>query len=41
MYICYDSFNDECLEIVQSLPGIVCVEGNHERMFSGIENLED
>lgn len=38
-YIClgdvvnYGPWNDECLELVHSLPGIVFLEGNHERLF--------
>ncbi len=46
-YIClgdvvnYGPWNDECLELVVSLPGIVYVEGNHERLFRGDESPED
>jgi predicted phosphodiesterase len=38
-YIClgdtvnYGPWNDECLELIQSLPGAVVLEGNHERLF--------
>ena len=40
-YIClgdvvnYGPWNDECLDLVISLPGIVYIEGNHERLFCG------
>jgi predicted phosphodiesterase len=40
-YVClgdvvnYGPWNDECLELVSSLPGIAFVEGNHERLFLG------
>lgn len=46
-YIClgdvvnYGPWNDECLELVYSLPGIVLLEGNHERLFSGKDKIED
>ncbi len=46
-YVClgdivnYGPWNDECLELVQSLPGIVVLEGNHERLFRGVEPIED
>jgi predicted phosphodiesterase len=45
-YIClgdvvdYGPWNDECLDLVLSLPGIVFLEGNHERYFSGAESIE-
>jgi len=45
-YVClgdvvdYGPWNDECLDLVLSLPGIVLLEGNHERMFSGTESIE-
>src|SRR5882672_3671489 len=37
----YGPWNDECLELVHSLPGIVLVEGNHERLFLGTELIQD
>lgn len=33
----YGPWNDECLELTWSLPGIVMLEGNHERLFSGAD----
>jgi predicted phosphodiesterase len=45
MYIClgdvvdYGPWNDECLELVMGLPNIVLLEGNHERLFLGTEDL--
>lgn len=33
----YGPWNDECLDLVFSLPGIVVLEGNHERLFLGTE----
>jgi len=45
-YIClgdvvdYGPWNDECLDLTLSLPGIVFLEGNHERLFSGAESIE-
>jgi predicted phosphodiesterase len=36
----YGPWNDECLEIVCSLPGIRYLEGNHERLFLGKDPLE-
>lgn len=35
----YGPWNDECLESVRQLPGITVLEGNHERLFQGTENL--
>ena len=35
----YGPWNDECLQLVLSLPGIVLIEGNHERLFLGTESL--
>jgi putative phosphoesterase len=38
-YVClgdvvgYGPWNDECLELVHSLPNVVMLDGNHERMF--------
>jgi predicted phosphodiesterase len=45
-YVClgdvvdYGPWNDECLDLVRSLPGIVFLEGNHERLFAGEESIE-
>jgi predicted phosphodiesterase len=36
----YGPWNDECLEIVRQLPGITVLEGNHERLFLGTEDLD-
>ncbi|MCA2305806.1 metallophosphoesterase family protein [Mycobacterium intracellulare] len=33
----YGPWNDECIDLVLSLPGIRVVEGNHERLFRGDE----
>jgi predicted phosphodiesterase len=44
-YVClgdivnYGPWNDECLELVFSLPHIVVLEGNHERLFLGEEDI--
>jgi len=35
----YGPWNDECLELVNTLPGIVILEGNHEALFLGKEAL--
>jgi len=35
----YGPWNDECLEIIRQLPGIMVLEGNHERLFLGTEDL--
>lgn len=35
----YGPWNDECLEMISSLPGIRFVEGNHERLFLGTESI--
>jgi len=46
-YVClgdvvnYGPWNDECLEAVYSLPGVTLLEGNHERLFLGTENLDN
>jgi predicted phosphodiesterase len=46
-YVClgdvvnYGPWNDECLEIVHALPGIVLLEGNHERLFLGTDPIAD
>lgn len=45
-YVClgdvvnYGPWNDECLDLVLALPGIVYIEGNHERLFRGDESVE-
>ena len=36
----YGPWNDECLEIIRQLPGITVLEGNHERLFLGTEDLD-
>lgn len=36
----FGPWNDECLEIVCSLPGILYLEGNHERLFLGKISIE-
>jgi len=36
----YGPWNDECLEVVLQLPGITVLEGNHERLFQGTEDLD-
>jgi len=44
-YVClgnvvgYGPWNDECLELVLGLPGIVLLEGPHERFFKGDESI--
>ncbi|MEA2977378.1 MAG: hypothetical protein QOF19_2898 [Alphaproteobacteria bacterium] len=46
-YVClgdvvnYGPWNDECLELVNSLPGIVLLEGNHERLFLGAASVQE
>lgn len=46
-YVClgdvvgYGPWNDECLELVHSLPNIVLLEGNHERMFLNPELVNE
>jgi predicted phosphodiesterase len=37
----YGPWNDECLDIVSHLPGITFLEGNHERLFLGTEDLDN
>lgn len=37
----YGPWNDECLEIVTTLPGITFLEGNHEALYLGKEKFED
>jgi predicted phosphodiesterase len=45
-YVClgdvvdYGPWNDECIDLIHSLPGIVYLEGNHERLFSGAESID-
>ena len=45
-YIClgdvvnYGPWNDECLEMVLALPGIILLQGNHERLFLGEDMLK-
>jgi predicted phosphodiesterase len=47
MYIClgdvvnYGLWNDECLEAINSLPNIVLLEGNHERLFRGDDSIDN
>jgi predicted phosphodiesterase len=36
----YGPWNDECLVLVEQLPGITVLEGNHERLFQGLEDLD-
>jgi predicted phosphodiesterase len=36
----YGPWNDECLEMVRQLPGVTVLEGNHERLFLGVEDLD-
>ena len=44
-YVClgdvvgYGPWNDECLDLVRGLPGIVLLEGRHERLFNGDEPI--
>ena len=35
----FGPWNDECLEAVHSLPGIMFLEGNHERLFNGDDSV--
>lgn len=37
----YGPWNDECIDLVRSLPGIVYLEGNHERLFRGEESIDE
>ncbi len=37
----YGPWNDECLELIWSLPGIVMVEGNHEHLFLHEEEVAE
>ena len=47
MYLClgdvvnYGPWNDECLEAIESLPNIVLLEGNHERLFRGDDVIDN
>jgi len=36
----YGPWNDACLELLHTLPGITLLEGNHEALFLGKEPLE-
>lgn len=36
----YGPWNDECLDVIMSLPGITVLEGNHERLFLGKEAID-
>lgn len=44
-YVClgdvvnYGPWNDECLDIIRQLPNITMLEGNHERLFLGTEDI--
>ncbi len=44
-YVClgdvvnYGPWSDECLDIIRQLPNITLLEGNHERLFLGTENI--
>jgi len=44
-YVClgdvvnYGPWNDECLDIIRQLPNVTLLEGNHERLFLGTENI--
>jgi predicted phosphodiesterase len=37
----YGPWNDECLDLIAGLPGVVLLEGNHERLFTGAESIDD
>jgi len=37
----YGPWNDECLERVHDLPNGTILEGNHERLFLGVEGIEN
>jgi predicted phosphodiesterase len=45
-YIClgdvvnYGPYNDECLDLIASLPGIILLAGNHEQIFLGLGDPE-
>lgn len=36
----YGPWNDECLEKIYNLPNLSYIQGNHERLFLGLENLD-
>ena len=36
----YGPWNDGCLELLYTLPGLTFVEGNHEALFLGTESLD-
>lgn len=36
----YGPWNDQCFDIIMSLPGITVLEGNHERLFLGTEDID-
>lgn len=44
-YVClgdvvnYGPWNDECLDIIRQLPNVTLLEGNHERLFLGTDNI--
>lgn len=46
-YVClgdtvnYGPWNDECLAMTAALPGIISLEGNHERLFRGESPITD
>ena len=46
-YVClgdvvdYGPWNDECLGLIRELPQATILQGNHERLFLGTENLAD
>jgi len=35
----YGPWNDECIDVVMNLPGITILEGNHERLFLGTDDV--
>lgn len=35
----YGPWNDECLDLIGALPGVVTLEGNHERLFRGDDDI--
>ncbi len=36
----YGPWNDECLEKIYDLPNLSYIQGNHERLFLGVEDLD-
>lgn len=46
-YVClgdvvnYGPWNNDCLELICTLPGIQFLEGNHERLFLGIDSVDE